>query len=203
MRYMTAWTYMALYSTGPQRRAEVGSCVYEVKSSRLASVATKSRLVCNFSRGSPTRPWQERSSRTHSNTQCFKCSRSEALSTRQWGLSRSEGYLGKPSLTCHSSFFSSWKNRPERKKMRWEKYPFCVPDYESPKGCLPQIRSGKHGLFPSALYGLQTPSYMHSCTGCILTGADWDVVVYFIQSIIAIKYNIILYNIQNRKTEKV
>jgi len=29
------------------------------------------------------------------------------------------------------------------------------------------------------------------------------VVVYFIQSIIAIKYNIILYNIQNRKTEKV
>jgi len=29
------------------------------------------------------------------------------------------------------------------------------------------------------------------------------VIVYFIQSIIAIQYNIILYNIQNRKTEKV
>jgi len=29
------------------------------------------------------------------------------------------------------------------------------------------------------------------------------VVVYFIKSIIAIQYNIILYNIQNRKTEKV
>jgi len=28
------------------------------------------------------------------------------------------------------------------------------------------------------------------------------VVVYFIQSIIAMQYNIILYNIQNRKTEK-
>jgi len=37
----------------------------------------------------------------------------------------------------------------------------------------------------------------------LINFSNFVVVVYFNQSIIAIQYNIILYNIQNRKTEKV
>jgi len=48
-----------------------------------------------------------------------------------------------------------------------------------------------------------TGSHQSSAVGLLRLNVVVVVVVYFIQLIIAIQYNIILYNIQNRKTEKV
>jgi len=59
---------------------------------------------------------------------------------------------------------------------------------------LKQLKCGEVNIKP--LNRLEGNIYSTKITGC-------KVVVYFIQSIIAIQYNIILYNIENRKTENV
>ncbi len=90
MHCITTRTYMALYSTTMLlKKTEVGSSVYEVKSSQLMSVTTQFRLICNFSAHSPTwlsgeiqdtrynnttlMNWHGQKS-MHTITQCFKCS---------------------------------------------------------------------------------------------------------------------------------